>query len=294
MSAPNAFLASSNANRMARSSACSTMSVYVDALARRTSPRSAWSRTAQHLFSGGLHHATCTCSADSSSTRCMRMATSASASARTPSVDSASASDVKPLDRRRAALRDRHGRQRVPHLPHDVGDRRVRRHHALVDDHLATRRVGDAIDLSRSGTSTTLPAVVRSKNGRMQSTALSSSSPGTRRASGVRTIRPSSCCDVVVVLRRPERHQHLGARAVPAGRDRVLGDQDAHVGSVLAPPAARSSRPRAARTSAWCARRARAARRRIPVPASPGRSRSAPHRSGRGPACSATAGPAAA
>ena len=40
---------------------------------------------------------------------------------------------------------------------------------------------------------TTLPAVVRSKNGRMQSTELSLSSPGTRRASGLRTMRPSSC-----------------------------------------------------------------------------------------------------
>ena len=40
---------------------------------------------------------------------------------------------------------------------------------------------------------TTFPAVVRSKNGRMQSTEFSRSSPGTRRASGLRTIRPSSC-----------------------------------------------------------------------------------------------------
>ena len=39
---------------------------------------------------------------------------------------------------------------------------------------------------------TTFTAVVRSKNGRMQSTAFSRSSPGMRRASGLRTMRPSS------------------------------------------------------------------------------------------------------
>src|SRR5690606_29869734 len=41
--------------------------------------------------------------------------------------------------------------------------------------------------------------------------------------------------DVGGVLRRPEGHEHLGARAVPAGRDAVLGQQHSHAGVVLHP-----------------------------------------------------------
>ena len=44
---------------------------------------------------------------------------------------------------------------------------------------------------------------------------------------------PEQLGDVGVVPRRAKRHEHLGARAVPAGRDGVLGDEDAHVRLVL-------------------------------------------------------------
>ena len=80
---------------------------------------------------------------------------------------------------------------------------------------------------------TTLPAVVRSKNGRMQSTELSRSSPGHAAGERVAHHPAEQLRDVRVVLRRPERHHHLGARAVPAGRDRVLGDEHAHVVGLL-------------------------------------------------------------
>ena len=99
----------------------------------------------------------------------------------------------EPLHRPRAALRQRLRRQRVPQLPH-----RRRRSFGLGRSSLAVderpscspRRACSSIWPVRN--LTTFPAVVRSKNGRMQSTELSRSSPGTRRASGLRTIRPSS------------------------------------------------------------------------------------------------------
>ena len=56
---------------------------------------------------------------------------------------------------------------------------------------------------------------------------------GDRRASGVRTIRPSSCVMWVWSCRGAERHEHLGTWAVPAGGDGVLGEQHPDVWPVL-------------------------------------------------------------
>src|SRR5262249_21330732 len=57
----------------------------------------------------------------------------------------------------------------------------------------------------------------------------------TRDASGERIAdhAPEQLSDVSVVLRGPERHEHLRARAVPSSRDGVLGDENAHMWLVL-------------------------------------------------------------
>jgi len=39
--------------------------------------------------------------------------------------------------------------------------------------------------------------------------------------------------DVGVVLSLAERHQHLGARTIPSGRDSVLAEHDPNIGIVL-------------------------------------------------------------
>ena len=115
---------------------------------------------------------------------------------------------------------------------------------------------------------TTLPAVVRSKNGRMQSTELSRSSPGTRRASGLRTIRPSSCVMCVWSCAWPERHEHLGPRAVPPGRNGVLRNQHPYARRLLyALWLDPFDLPRAER-SVSCGRRARAESGQVRFPSS--------------------------
>ena len=132
----------------------------------------------------------------------------------------------------RAALGNRHRRQLVPDLPDEVRNRLVRRHDALFEDHLAPGRVRHAIDLSGQqlhDVARCLAVEERQQAVDGVELVVAGHASGERRTHHA----TEQLLDVVVVLRGTERHQHLGSRAVPAGRDRVLRDEDPHVRPVL-------------------------------------------------------------
>lgn len=122
-----------------------------------------------------------------------------------------------------AALRHRLGWQGRPEVPHGFGHVRVGQQFLPVDDYLllaARHRLevsGEELhDLDGSG------AIEERKNAVDRVQALVSRNAHCERASDHAA---EQLGDVRVVLRRPEGHEHLGARAVPARRDRVLRDE---------------------------------------------------------------------
>ena len=137
------------------------------------------------------------------------------------------------LHRLRPPLRDGLGRQRVERLPHVVADVRVRLELASVEEDTtpADRKLVDLAGHVLDDVPGRRPVEVREDAVDRVQAVVAGDAARQRAADHP----PEKLRDVRLVLRRPETHEHLGARAVPPGRDRLLRDEHPHFGLLLNP-----------------------------------------------------------